>query len=280
MKPIIIEVAKENKFLCLVGPHRLGIICPDKNRILMGRGSGGLLNNVRYYHQAPKKEPILVIGNYCEASIGCIVLVGGEHDNRSAWNMAYGHLPVVSQQALSIAGLPRARSKAATEIGSNVVLSYGSLLISGARIGTGAVIGAGAVVAGEVPAKSIWVGNPGQAKPRFEDTEQSKVYDAIEWERLPVGGLLEMEKLVTQNSASEIRQYFEKLPKEPFCRLWFDAKTSERKIDLKNMIGAEIDGRMFRPSQFPPPFIKYFQQANSEETSLSWVPDAFAAYWK
>ncbi|MDO9103581.1 MAG: hypothetical protein Q7U57_01335 [Methylovulum sp.] len=277
MEPISIEVSKENKFLCLIGPHRIGIVCPDKNKILLGRGSIGVLNNIQYYHQAQMPTPVLEVGDFCESS-ACTVLVGGEHDHQSAWNLAYAGLPVLSEMATVSKGIPLAHSKGTTVIESNVILSFGALVISGSKIGSGSVIGANAVVSGTVPPKTLWIGNPGNSKPRFKNQDVEVIYDQIKWDKLPVSDLLGVGQLVLNADSIGLQKYFNEAHLLRNTRLWFDAATKARKIELKNMLGVTINDQFLKPSQFPHDFLEYFKQAQNDEPAVNWVPDAFEQF--
>jgi acetyltransferase-like isoleucine patch superfamily enzyme len=61
-------------------------------------------------------------------------------------------------------------------IGSRVWIATRAIVLPGTTIGPGAVIGAGAVVRGEVPAWTVWVGNPArQVATRPDDAQESLV---------------------------------------------------------------------------------------------------------
>ncbi len=46
------------------------------------------------------------------------------------------------------------------QIGANVFIGGGTIILKGTSIGEGAIIGAGSVVSGQVPSREIWAGNP------------------------------------------------------------------------------------------------------------------------
>jgi len=46
------------------------------------------------------------------------------------------------------------------EIGANVLLGTGAIVLPGRKVGPGAIIGAGAVVTRDVPAGQVWYGVP------------------------------------------------------------------------------------------------------------------------
>jgi acetyltransferase-like isoleucine patch superfamily enzyme len=60
---------------------------------------------------------------------------------------------------------------AAVEIGNNVFIGTGSIILKGVRIGDNAVIGAGSVVSRSVPANAIAVGNPARVVASAEHQE-------------------------------------------------------------------------------------------------------------
>lgn len=52
------------------------------------------------------------------------------------------------------------RAKAPVNIGNNVFIGTGSIVLKGVTIGDNSIIGAGSVVSRSVPANEIWAGNP------------------------------------------------------------------------------------------------------------------------
>jgi acetyltransferase-like isoleucine patch superfamily enzyme len=59
------------------------------------------------------------------------------------------------------------------ELGDDVWLGYGAIVLSGVRIGRGAVVAAGSVVTNDVPAYAIVVGNPARVVgDRFAEEER------------------------------------------------------------------------------------------------------------
>ncbi|KGJ17195.1 CatB-related O-acetyltransferase [Paracoccus sanguinis] len=79
-----------------------------------------------------------------------------------------------------ITGLPD------TEIGNDVWLGDGALILPGARIGSGVIVGAGAVVGGTVPDYAVVVGNPARVlRMRFAPGEVARLL-ALRWWDWPV----------------------------------------------------------------------------------------------
>lgn len=60
----------------------------------------------------------------------------------------------------------------AIDVGNNVFIGWGSILLPGTRIGDNVVIGAGSVVRGEVPSDSVVIGNPAQIIGKLTDYVQ------------------------------------------------------------------------------------------------------------
>lgn len=61
------------------------------------------------------------------------------------------------------------------EIGNHVFIGHGAIILCNTRIGDYAVIGAGSVVTGDVPARTVYAGNPARfIKSIDEFTEQQK----------------------------------------------------------------------------------------------------------
>jgi serine acetyltransferase len=73
-----------------------------------------------------------------------------------------------------------------TEIGADVWIGFGAIVLSGVSIGASAIIGSGAVVTGDVPANCIMVGSPARmiAK-RFANADDLQDH----WRRLHESGI-------------------------------------------------------------------------------------------
>lgn len=119
-------------------------------------------------HVAPdlQAEPYVFVGRRCLIPPGVrigrytmlasnVAIVGDDH----SWTD-----PGVPMQ---FAGRPAQRP---TEIGADVWLGHGAIVMRGLRIGDGAIVAAGSVVTHDVPAREVWAGVPARKlRNRFPD---------------------------------------------------------------------------------------------------------------
>lgn len=71
------------------------------------------------------------------------------------------------------------------EIGTDVWIGYGSVVLSGITIGDGAIIGAGSVVLHDIPPYCIYGGNPARfIRPRFKGGDMDVKAHSVEIERI------------------------------------------------------------------------------------------------
>lgn len=136
-------------------PARLEVVNQAKslNNILIGRNTyklpGGLLS------------PNVIIGRYCSISSNVYIGLTNHHmDYLSTGITNKDFITDISIQPL----------KDFTNIGCDVWIGAGAIILNGVKIGHGAVIGAGSVVTKDIPAYGIAVGNPARViKYRFPD---------------------------------------------------------------------------------------------------------------
>lgn len=120
--------------------------------------------------------PYVFVGRRCTIPAGVrvgrytmlasnVAIVGDDHD----WSD-----PVVPMQ---FSGRPTQRS---TEIGADVWLGHGVVVMRGLRIGDGAIVAAGSVVTHDVPAREIWAGVPARKlRDRFADRSDASRHVAM-----------------------------------------------------------------------------------------------------
>lgn len=120
----------------------------------------------------------LRIGAFCSIAEGVQIFLGGHH--RVDWVTTYP-FPAMLGQARNIPGY--AFSRGDVEVGSDVWLCSGCVLLSGVTIGHGAVVAASAVVSRDVPPYAVVAGNPAQVvKWRFPEDVRAQLLDAAWWE--------------------------------------------------------------------------------------------------
>lgn len=100
------------------------------------------------------------------------------------------------------------------EVGNDVWVGYGAILLPGVKIGNGAIIGAGAVVSKDVGSYEVAVGNPARViKERF-DREIVELLNNWQWWNLDPEALKEHESIFFENIESNpdvLKSYLKKI---------------------------------------------------------------------
>lgn len=118
-----------------------------------------------------------------------------------------------------------------TVIGNDVWIGNDVTIISDVIIGNGAVIGAGSVVTSDIPAYTIWAGNPArQIRERFPEEISARLQD-IQWWNFPGNRLAEIREDMQGNVEEFAKKYAADSDK--------DEKTKNR--NDKNIITVFID---------------------------------------
>lgn len=126
----------------------------DESLVQVGKGSYGHLN----VHSYDNKDEGLIIGNYCSIAGNVNFILSGGHDYK---NFSTYPFHAIYENVVE------ATSKGKIIIEDDVWIGYGSLILSGVKIGKGAVIAAGSVISKDVPPYAIWI-NDKVYKYRFE----------------------------------------------------------------------------------------------------------------
>ena len=117
------------------------------------------------------------IGSFCSIAENVFIVLGGEH---AAGRATTYPLNALWEEDL----LPHHEStRGDVEIGSDVWIGFGAIILSGSKIGHGAIVGAGAVVSGEVPPFAVVAGNPARVlRFRFEAPTIQALLELRWWE--------------------------------------------------------------------------------------------------
>lgn len=257
----------------LLQPYAITISAEPDIRLEMGRFSCALL-------------PLLMVlgagqrfscGAFCEAAPSARIVVGGEHDNGSLWNLTLGPAAQAfgaftpSEEGPST-GLVRA---APIRFGDNVILSTGAIVLAGATIGDGTVIGAGAVVTGACDPMSIYAGVPARLlRPRFPP-ERETLYRAARLTEAHAHHMPMLPSLLSAlgEGALPLEDYLAQvsfLKARP--RLHFTARvTPTGAVQDLSLADATVDDRAVDPAAFAR--IKAYVSQRGPE--IEWTPDIF-----
>lgn len=143
--------------------------------VIMGRNS--IAPSPSSFLTSNQPDELIIVGNFTGIAEGARIFGGVEH---YAGNVAA--LPLKILFFHKIHEIKKdVYAKGPTIIGSDVLIMYNALILSGVSVGDGAVVGAGAVVAKDVPPYAIVAGNPARIiKYRFSE-EQIKALLEIRW---------------------------------------------------------------------------------------------------
>lgn len=125
--------------------------------VSVGNETYGHLNVHSYGH----KGESLRIGHCCSIAGNTHFILSGSHDY-----MRFTTFPFDAYYSPD--GVEQA-AKGPIIVEDDVWIGYGTIVLSGVRIGKGAVIAAGSVVAKDVPPYGIWIGN-GVVRYRFSES--------------------------------------------------------------------------------------------------------------
>lgn len=172
----------------------------DFNKIKVGRKTYGGLTLWAF----SDGNESLTIGNFVSIADDVKFLLGGNH--------AYDSLstfPFLTKYCSTI----EAQTKGPIIIGDDVWIGYNSIVLSGVTIGQGAVIAAGSVVTKNVPAYSIFGGNPAKLiKYRFSQNIIAKLikidFSKLSDQKIIEGKDLIYEKITESNVDAIIQQLF------------------------------------------------------------------------
>jgi acetyltransferase-like isoleucine patch superfamily enzyme len=159
----------------LAGSRVRWVVLKKNGLVTVGRHTYGT-PNVYYWDDKTKMR----IGKYCSIAENVVVLLGGEHRLDWITTFPFNAFHKDWPAAKFIEGHPA--SKGDIEIGNDVWIGHGAIILSGVHIGNGAVIGAGTVVTKNVDDYAIISGNPGRfVRFRFDEKTRAHLLDMAWW---------------------------------------------------------------------------------------------------
>jgi acetyltransferase-like isoleucine patch superfamily enzyme len=144
----------------------------------------------------------LHIGAYCSIAMNVQIFLGGHH--HSDWVTTYPFSTMLPE----VEGIePASFSRGDVEIGNDVWLCSGCVVLSGVKIGDGAIVSAGAVVTRDVEPYSIVAGNPARhVRWRFDESIRAALL-AMAWWQWPTEELSKIAPLLCSNNIDELISY-------------------------------------------------------------------------
>ena len=125
-----------------------------------------------------------LIGRYCSIAGNIQIFLGGNHRYDWITTFPFGHLFQAELGGEGIIGNPW--TKGDVLIGNDVWIGTNASIMSGVSIGDGAVIAANAHVVGDIPAYTIFGGNPARKiRARFDDAIIERLLRLRWWEFSP-----------------------------------------------------------------------------------------------
>ncbi len=153
----------------------------DDPRIYIGIGTYGNPKFILY-----SKHDRIKIGRYCSIADNVTFLAGGEHQIESTstfpFNYFLGNDKNIDFSEPTEVEYKDARHKGPIQLGNDVWIGYGAMILSGVTIGNGAIVGASSVVAKNLPPFSIAAGNPAKIiRNRFDDKTIEELQSIAWW---------------------------------------------------------------------------------------------------
>lgn len=129
----------------------------------------------------PESGSRLTIGRFCSIADKVEILLGGNHRVDWASTYPFGAFPDLWPGAGGHADFHASRGD--VEIGHDVWLGSGAMILSGVTIGHGAVVAARAVVTRDVPPYAIVAGNPARViRSRFDEDTIAGLVETAWWD--------------------------------------------------------------------------------------------------
>lgn len=146
----------------------------------------------------------LIIGKFCQIASGVeFVMNGANHQMNSISTFPFNIFEGWDADAPEISDLPL---KGDTIIGNDVWIGQNAVILPGIHIGDGAIIGANSVVGSDVPAYTIFVGNPAKEVRKRFDSEMIDLILKFKWWDKSIDEINALIPLLTCSNIEKVKE--------------------------------------------------------------------------
>lgn len=146
----------------------------------------------------------LIIGKFCQIASGVeFVMNGANHQMNSISTFPFNIFEGWDADAPEISDLPL---KGDTIIGNDVWIGQNAVILPGGHIGDGAIIGANSVVGSDVPAYTIFVGNPAKEVRKRFDSEMIDLMLKFKWWDKSIDEINALIPLLTCSNIEKVKE--------------------------------------------------------------------------
>lgn len=146
----------------------------------------------------------LIIGKFCQIASGVeFVMNGANHQMNSISTFPFNIFEGWDADAPEISDLPL---KGDTIIGNDVWIGQNAVILPGIHIGDGAIIGANSVVGSDVPAYTIFVGNPAKEVRKRFDSEMIDLMLKFKWWDKSIDEINALIPLLTCSNIEKVKE--------------------------------------------------------------------------
>ena len=146
----------------------------------------------------------LIIGKFCQIASGVeFVMNGANHQMNSISTFPFNIFEGWDADAPEISDLPL---KGDTIIGNDVWIGQNAVILPGVHIGDGAIIGANSVVGSDVPAYTIFVGNPAKEVRKRFDSEMIDLMLKFKWWDKSIDEINALIPLLTCSNIEKVKE--------------------------------------------------------------------------
>lgn len=256
-----IKKIESRKFNLLIAPYA-SLIRVGNAVIEIGRGSFSVVSQMTLYRPEILEVPTLVasIGSYCEFNPSCNLVIGGEHLVGERFINTFSDSFQI-RELISEKSLIAPQSKGAIQIGNNVVLSAGAVVLSGSSIGNNVLVAAGALINGNFESNQVIGGVPAK---KIKEIVAPK----IEWWNLSEQCIPDyiQNKTVDNPTPNKTRH----------LRLVFDGiQNKEGKVGKMDLVGLHIKEQFIPISELAKHHLSYFSDSNNDDPYMTVSDEVF-----